>query len=227
MVDGKEIAARSAVARIRDGMAVGLGSGSTSLCAVRILAARVRDEGLRIVGVPTSAATEREARQAGIALSDLDATPELDMAIDGADQVDARLACIKGYGGALLREKIVARCARRFLVMVDPSKLADVLDKPVPVEILPFGLGAARRGLETIGGRAVVRRGAGAAPYLTDNGNPVLDVDFGRITDPEALAHRIAAIPGVLDHGLFVNLVDELHVGDPGGARVVERSRRT
>jgi ribose 5-phosphate isomerase A len=223
-VDGKEIAARSAVARIRDGMRVGLGSGSTSLCAVRLLAARMRAEKLDIVGVPTSVATEVEARALDIPLTTLDETPQLDLAIDGADQVDAQLACIKGYGGALLREKIVARCARRFLVMVDAAKVAAVLDKPVPVEVLTFAAGPARRGLESMGGRPVLRR-AGDAPYRTDNGNVIFDVAFGPIDDAAALAARIAAVTGVLDHGLFVDLVDELHVGEPSGARIVEGRR--
>jgi ribose 5-phosphate isomerase A len=224
VADGKEIAARSAVAAVRSGMKLGLGSGSTSLCAVRLVAARVRDEGLRVVGVPTSVATEREAQALGIPLATLDDEPQLDLALDGADQVNAQLDCIKGYGGALLREKIVAQCARRFFVMVDASKLSDVLDKPVPVEVLPFGVAAARRGLESIGGRPSLRR-AGDAPYRTDNGNVVLDVDFGPIPAPGVLAQRIAALPGVIDHGLFVGLVTELHVGEPSGARVIHGRR--
>ncbi len=220
-MDRKEIAARSAVAQIQNGMAVGLGSGSTSLVAVRVLAERVRDEGIRIVGVATSVATEREARAGGIPMATLDEQPVLDIAIDGADQVDTQLACIKGYGGALLREKIVALAAARFLVMVDASKLSLRLDKPVPVEFLPFALGVARRGLEALGGRPVLRydKGTGAA-YTTDNGNHILDVDFGSIADPGALGVRVAAVPGVVGHGLFVGMVHELHVGDTGGSRV-------
>ena len=226
-MDGKEIAARSAVAAIRDGMVVGLGSGSTSLYAVRLLAARVRDERLRIRGVPTSTTTEGVAQSLGIELVTLEEAPQLDVAIDGADQVDKELACIKGYGGALLREKIVARCSKRFLVMVDPSKLADVLDKPVPVEVLPFGMGAARRGLEGLGGRPVLRVDAEKKPVRTDNDNLVLDVAFGRILDPAELARRIASVPGVLDHGLFVDLVDELHVGEAEGAQILTRMSRS
>jgi len=218
-VDRKEIAARSAVAQIQNGMAVGLGSGSTSLVAVRVLAERIRTEGLQVVGVATSAATEREARALGIPMTTLDEQPVLDIAIDGADQVDTQLACIKGYGGALLREKIVALSTRRFLVMVDASKLSLMLDKPVPVECLPFALGVARLGLEALGGRPALRRDQGAA-YTTDNGNHILDVDFGSIADPGALGVRLAAVPGVVGHGLFVGLVHELHVGDTGGSRV-------
>jgi ribose 5-phosphate isomerase A len=221
-MDAKEIAARSAVGTIAHGMVLGLGSGSTSLRAVHVLAERIRKEGLDVVGVPTSAATEREARALGVPLTTLDEKQELDLAIDGADQVDERLACIKGYGGALVREKIVARSARRFLVMVDASKLAPVLDKRVPVEVLPFAWAVAWRGLVNLGGHPHMRRADGE-PYVTDNGNYTLDVDFGRIAEPGALAARIAAVPGVIDHGLFVDLVTELHVGEPQGARVLRR----
>jgi len=224
-VDAKEIAARSAVAAIESGMVVGLGSGTTSLCAVHVLAERIRNEKLEIVGVPTSVATEREARALGIPLATLEEKTELDLAIDGADQVDEQLACIKGYGGALVREKIVARCARRFLVMVDPSKLAPVLDKPVPVEVLPFGWAVAWRELVALGGHPHMRRSEGE-PYRTDNGNYILDVDLGRMADPAALATRIAALPAVVDHGLFVGIVSELHVGESRGARIVRRPSR-
>ena len=220
-MDGKEIAARSAVAAIRSGMIVGLGSGSTSLCAVQVIAERIRAEGLRVTGVPTSIATEHAARELGIPVATLDVHPQLDVAVDGADQVDTRLACIKGYGGALLREKIIARCAKRFLVMVDPSKVCESLDKAVPVEVLPFAAGVARQRLEALGGRPRLRLIPAGGPYVTDNGNHIFDVEFGRIVDSAGLALQLAAIPGVADHGLFVGLVHELHVGDPGGARIV------
>jgi ribose 5-phosphate isomerase A len=191
---------------------------------VHVLAERIRKEKLEIVGVPTSAATEREAHAVGIPLATLEQQPELDLALDGADQVDDRLCCIKGHGGALVREKIVARCARRFIVMVDPSKLAPGLDKQVPVEVLPFGWAVAWRGLVGLGGHPHMRSADGK-PCVTDNGNYILDVDFGRIADPGSLAGRIAALPAVIDHGLFVDLVSEVHVGEPGGARVL-RPRR-
>jgi len=225
MTDGKDIAARSAVAAIRSGMAIGLGSGSTALRALEILAVRMRAEKLDVVGVPTSTVTERVARELGIPLTTLDAKPELDVAIDGADQVAADLSCIKGYGGALVREKIVARCARRFLVMVDPSKMAQTLDKAVPVEVLPFAVEIARNGLEVLGGTPRPRRQANGDLYVTDNGNPILDVDFGRIPDPAALASRIAALPGIVDHGLFVGMADEVHIGEATGARILRRAQ--
>ena len=221
-MDAKEIAARSAVAAIESGMILGLGSGSTSLRAVQVLGERLQHEELSVIAVPTSVATEREARAQGIPLATLEEQPALDLTVDGADQVDEHLNCIKGYGGALVREKIVARCSERLLIMVDPSKLSPVLDKPVPVEVLPFAWSVAWRRLVDLGGHPQMRH-LDNQPYLTDNGNYILDVMFGRIDDPAALAARIALQPGVIDHGLFVDLVHELHVGEPSGARVIRR----
>lgn len=224
-MDAKERAARSAVAAIEGGMVVGLGTGSTAEKAIQALAERIRDEGLRVVCVPTSLATERAAQALEIPLTTLEAHSDLDLALDGADQVDDDLACIKGYGGALMREKIVARCARRFLLMVDASKLSPTLDKPVPVEVLPFGLGAARRFLEEMGGRPALRKQEGQV-YVTDNGNQVLDVAFGAMPDPTDIARRIAAIPGVVDHGLFVGIATEMHVGEVATSRIVHPKTR-
>ena len=223
-MDPKERAARSAVAEVQSGQLLGLGTGSTAMRALQVLAERIRAEGLKVVGVPTSVATQKEAERLGIPLGTLDEHPQLDLAVDGADQVDLHLVAIKGYGGALVREKIVARCARRLLIMVDTSKLSDTLDLAVPVEVLPFALGAARHGLAALGGASKLRF-AGGKPYVTDNGNQILDVDFGVIADPAELAARIAAVPGVVDHGLFVGLVDELHVGSADSARVVGRGQ--
>ncbi len=225
-MDPKEHAARSAVAQVQNGQILGLGTGSTAAWALQVLAERIRKEKLDVLGVPTSLATRKEAERLRIPLTTLEVHPELDLAFDGADQVDAKLAAIKGYGGALLREKIVARCAKRFLVMVDASKLADTLRLAVPVEVLLFGLGAAWPRLEALGGKPRLRL-AGDKPYVSDNGNPILDVDFGVIADPAALAARLDAVPGVMDHGLFVGLDHELHIGEADGARVVRRSERT
>jgi ribose 5-phosphate isomerase A len=213
------------VAAVEDGMVIGLGSGSTSMKALHVLARRMREEGLRVRGVPTSVATEREACSLGIPLTTLDEDPKLDLAIDGADQVDAKLAAIKGRGGALLREKVVASCAERLLIMVDPSKLCDVLDIAVPIEVLPFALAVVRRKFEEMGGRADLRATSGGEPYVTDNGNSILDVGFGRILDPAALAERLSTIPGVVEHGLFVGMVTEVHVGEKDSARIVRRPR--
>ncbi len=221
----KERAARSAIAAVRTGQVLGLGTGSTAREALHALAERIRDEGLEVVGVPTSEVTRQESERLGIPLTTLDEHPVLDLAFDGADQVDSGLACIKGYGGALLREKIVARCAKRVLIMVDPSKLSETLQSAVPVEVLPFGAAAARKRLEALGGTPRLRR-RDDSPYITDNGNHIFDVDFGVIEKPGDLAARITGLPGVVDHGLFVDLIDELHIGEADSARVIRRSAR-
>ena len=221
----KERAARSAVAQIRDGDVVGLGTGSTVNFGLVALAERIRAERLRVVGVPTSVATQNHCLELGIPLTDLERHPRLDIAFDGADQVDAQLDAIKGYGGALLREKIVARCTDRLLLIVDASKVAETLNKAVPVEVLPFAIGAARRGLEDIGGRPRLRD-TGGKPFVSDNGNWILDVDFGDIARPAELAAQIDAVPGVIDHGLFVDLASEVHVADEKHVRVLRRGGR-
>jgi ribose 5-phosphate isomerase A len=218
----KERAARSAVAQIRDGDVVGLGTGSTVYFGLVALAERIRAERLRVVGVPTSVATQNHCLELGIPLTDLERHPRLDIAFDGADQVDAQLDAIKGYGGALLREKIVARCANRLLLIVDASKVAKTLDKAVPVEVLPFGVGAARTGLGELGGRPHLRAVDGK-PFVSDNGNWIVDVDFGNIPDPARLAAQIDAVPGVIDHGLFVGLASEVHVADENRVLVLQR----
>ena len=223
-MDGKERAARSAIAEVRSGQVLGLGTGSTAMRALQALAERIRDESLDVVGVPTSLATQREAARLGIPLTTLGEHTQLDLAFDGADQVDPNLVAIKGYGGALLREKIVASCARRVLIMVDDSKLAEMLDLAVPVEVLPFALGVARKRLANLGGVPKLRL-EGGEPYVTDNGNPILDVDFGAIAEPAELGGRIAAVPGVVGHGLFIDLIDELHIGSAESGRVVRKAR--
>jgi len=223
-MDAKERAARSAVAEVRSGQVLGLGTGSTAMRALQALAERIQTEGLDVVGVPTSLATQHEATRLGIPLTTLGDHTQLDLAFDGADQIDPNLVAIKGYGGALLREKIVASCARRVLIMVDTSKLTEALDVAVPVEVLPFALGVARQRLANLGGVPKLRL-AGGEPYVTDNGNPILDVDFGTITEPAELAARIAAVPGVAGHGLFVDLIDELHIGSEDAVRVVRKAR--
>jgi len=219
----KEIAAHSAVQNVQSGQVLGLGTGSTVAFALQALARRVREEKLSISGVPTSIATEEECRRLGISLTTLSANPQLDVDIDGADQVDANFQVIKGYGGALLREKIVARSSRLFWVIVDPSKLSQQLDIALPVEVLPFGSGAARRELKALGGKPTLRQVSGA-PFVSDNGNHILDVDFGVINQAAELANKISRIPAVMEHGLFVDLASEVHVGEPDGAHILKRS---
>lgn len=221
----KDAAAARAVALVEDGMLVGLGTGSTAAFAVKRLGAQVR-AGLRIRGVPTSEVTRRLATAEGIPLATLDEVDHLDIAIDGADEADSRLRLIKGGGGALLREKVIARLARRFVVIADASKLVDVIGAfPLPVEVVPFAKGAVAREVASLGCEPVVRTGKGG-PFVTDNGNWVLDCRFGRIPDPERVASALDAIPGIADHGLFLGMAERLFIGLPdGGTRVIEAAR--
>ncbi|MDJ1159830.1 ribose-5-phosphate isomerase RpiA [Chelatococcus sp. SYSU_G07232] len=208
----KRRAAERAVSLVADGMRLGLGTGSTARHFVALLGARVR-EGLDVVAVPTSEATRAQAEAEGIRLTTLDETPELDLTVDGADELDDRLRLIKGGGGALLREKIVAAASRRMVVIADGSKRVAVLGRfPLPIEVVPFGLGATRRAVAAAAERAgcrgalSLRSAPDGAPFVTDGGHYILDGAFGRIEDPEALAGALATVPGVVDHGLFLGL---------------------
>jgi ribose 5-phosphate isomerase A len=218
--DAKRRAAESAVDAVDDGMVVGLGTGSTTAHAIRALG-RAADSGLDIRGIPTSFQSRELAREQGIPLTTLDeATP--DVAIDGADQVAAG-HLVKGGGAAHTREKLVDAAADRFLVVVDDGKLADTLSVPVPVEAIPDAREPVARRVRTLGGDPELRVAERKdGPVVTDNGNLVLDCDFGAIADPAELAADLSAVPGVLEHGLFVDLADEIHVGSAEG---VERRR--
>ncbi|MFC7134643.1 MULTISPECIES: ribose-5-phosphate isomerase RpiA [Salinibaculum] len=214
----KRRAGESAAAAVDDGMVVGLGTGSTAAHAIRDLGRQV-DSGLDIEGIPTSFQSRELAREAGIPLTALDeATP--DVAIDGADQVaDGDL--VKGGGAAHAREKIVDAAADRLLVVADPTKEAEVLDAPVPVEVLPDARSTAADEIEAAGGDPTLRAAERKdGPVVTDNGNLVLDCAFGTIEDPGALAATLSAVPGVVEHGLFVGLADEIHVGSDAGVTV-------
>jgi len=214
----KRNAAERAAERVDDGDVVGLGSGSTAAHAVRALGRRV-DSGLDVRGVPTSFQARELAREAGVPLTTLDEdTP--DVAIDGADQV-AQGNAIKGGGGAHAREKIVDSAADELLLVVDPTKEAETLDDPVPVEVLPDARTTAAAAIEALGGdptlRAAERK---SGPVVTDNGNLILDTDFGAIEDPSSLAASLAGIPGIVAHGLFVDLADAVYVGRTDGVDV-------
>jgi ribose 5-phosphate isomerase A len=216
----KRHAGESAAAQVTDGMVVGLGTGSTAAFAIRKLGERVED-GLDIRGIPTSFQSRELAREAGIPLTALDETTP-DVAIDGADQV-ADGTLVKGGGAAHAREKIVDTAADRLLVVVDPSKLADALDYPVPVEVLPDARTTVAAGVKELGGKPELREATRKdGPVVTDNGNLVLDCDFGVIRDPEDLAVSLSAVPGVVEHGLFVGCADEIHLGTEDGFRVEE-----
>jgi ribose 5-phosphate isomerase A len=235
----KRRAGESAAERVADGEVVGLGTGSTAAHAIRRLGDRV-DGGLDVRGVATSFASRELAADCGLPLLDLDeavgpGAPGIDIAIDGADQVaigggegDEAGAgvgpLIKGGGAAHAREKLVDAAADRFLVVADPSKEAPVLDRSVPVEVLPAGRTAVAEGVRAAGGEPTLRRAERKdGPVVTDNGNLVLDCAFGEITDPGSLAATLAATPGVVEQGIFVDLADEVHVGTETGVRVAKR----
>jgi ribose 5-phosphate isomerase A len=220
--DLKRRAAEAALAHVTDGMRLGLGSGTTMAHFVELLGRRVA-EGLSVVGVPTSERTAELARQAHIPLTTLDDTPELDLAVDGADEIGPSLALIKGAGGALLREKIVANASDRVIVIADSAKRVSELGAcPLPIEVSSFGVTATALAIERAGielglSAALDLRQGGGGPFVTDGGNRILDASFGRIPDPEALANRLAAIPGVIEHGLFLGLADLALLASPDG----------
>lgn len=211
----KEVAGRAAVARVLSGMRIGLGTGSTARWFITAVGEAVA-RGLRIEAVATSEATARLARELGIPLVDLDGSG-LDLAVDGADLIDPDLRLIKGRGGAQVREKVVAAAARQFIVIADRTKAAAQLHGPVPVEILTFGAGATLAALAECGATFRVRRDGAGAAILSDTGNLLADGDFGPIGDPEGLAQRLDAIPGVVGHGLFLGMADLALLGDEGG----------
>jgi len=224
-VNAKRAAGEAAAELVKDGMTVGLGTGSTVAWTIRRLGERVREEGLRFLGVPTSYQAEALAIESGICLSTLNQHPVLDLAIDGADQVDQNLMVIKGGGAAHTREKVVACSSRKFVIVADQSKYVQRLNWPVPVEVLPFAARLVDKRLTDLGGRTVLRMGKMKdGPVVTDNGNFVMDADFGEIEDPRGLAALISPIPGVVEHGIFDNL-DELYLARESGVEIIKRRR--
>ncbi len=225
----KRAAAEAAAKLVESGMVVGLGSGSTVRHLVAALGRRVREEGLRIVGVPTSTETDALALTHGLTLAEPDGTP-IDLAIDGADEVERdTLRLIKGLGGALLREKIIAEAARRFVVIADTSKVVTCLGErsPLPVEVVRFGHAATARRVATLGGRPVLRLDAGGTPFVTDGGNVIYDcAGFAPIADPFTLQHDLRAIAGVVVTGLFLERAERALIGaTDGSVTVMERTR--
>ena len=226
--DLKRQAAAAALSEIRPGMRVGLGTGSTARQLVDLLGGRVRD-GLDVLCVPTSETTAAQARGLGIPLTTLDETPELDLTIDGADEIGPRLALIKGGGGALLREKIVASASRRMVVIADRSKLVDVLGRfPLPIEVNRFGLRATRLAVQRVAleygaeGGVELRLDKAGQPLVTDGGHLILDAFFGRISNPEALSTDLHDVPGVVEHGLFLRLCHRAYVAGPDGVETID-----
>jgi len=225
----KRAAAARAVEFVHPGMRLGLGTGSTAKHFVELLGERVR-VGLDVVGVPTSEVTRALAERLGIKLTTLDETPELDLTVDGADEIAPDLTLIKGGGGALLREKIVASASATMLVIADESKCVSLLGRfPLPVEIVPFGAQATRRAVEAAAsaagcpGAAIMRKGPNGHAFVTDGGHWVLDAQLQRIPDPQALAARLAVIPGVMEHGLFIGLARTAIVAGPDGVQLIEQ----
>ena len=222
----KADAARAALAHVEDGMRLGLGTGSTAERFVEALAERV-EGGLKVIGVPTSERTARLCMDLGVPLTSLDETPRLDLAVDGADEIGPGLALIKGAGGALLREKIVAWAADRMIVIADDTKLVGHLGAmPLPITVSAFGSTATRMAIETVASRLgltgdVVLREGRDGPFRTDGNNCVLDASFGRIDDAEALADALHRLPGVLEHGLFLGLATLALVAGPDGVRTI------
>src|SRR5271170_6019876 len=226
--DLKHAAAARALDYVEPGMRLGLGTGSTARHFVELLAARVR-AGLDIVGVPTSEATRADAERLGVPLSTLEEIPALDLTVDGADEIAPDLTVIKGGGGALLREKIVAAASARMIVIADESKWVAVLGRfALPIEVVPFGLAATMRRIERAvreagsPGSLALRRDKAGHAFVTDGGHFIIDASLGSIPDPAALAARLAAVPGVVDHGLFIGLARTAIIAGPAGVRIVE-----
>jgi ribose 5-phosphate isomerase A len=229
-MDGlKRQAAGRALEFVRDGMKVGLGTGSTAKHFVELLGMRVR-AGLDIIGVPTSEATRADAVRCGIPLTTLDDIDRLDLTIDGADEIDPALNLIKGGGGALLREKIVAAASDRMIVIADDSKWVEVLGRfPLPIEVIPFGLAATRRAIGGacaeigVSGQIVVRKAKDGHVFVTDGGHWIVDAHLEHINDAPRLARLLNAIPGVVEHGLFIGLASMAMLASAQGIRVIER----
>ena len=216
----KELAGKKAVQQVRDGMVVGLGSGSTAEYAIRALGERCAAEGMDIRCVATSEASGRLGGEVGLQVTSLEEEPAIDLTIDGADEVDPDLNLVKGLGGALLREKIVAAASAREIIIVDPSKLVDRLGtrSPLPVEVLPFAWALARTRLIESASSAVMRTTPEGREYLTDNGNFILDCSFADgIPDAGDLEEKINRIPGVVENGLFIGLADLVIIGQENG----------
>jgi ribose 5-phosphate isomerase A len=225
----KRQAAARALDFVRPGMRLGLGTGSTARHFVELLGERVK-AGLDVIGVPTSDATEADARRAGVPLTTLEDTPRLDLTVDGADEIGPDLALIKGGGGALLREKIVASTSAHMIVIADDSKLVPALGAfPLPIEIVPFGMAATMMAIGhalewlALPANLKLRMGADGHAFVTDGGHRIVDAALGRIADPDKLADALVAIPGVVEHGLFLGLAGTAIVAGASGIRVIER----
>jgi ribose 5-phosphate isomerase A len=224
--EAKRRVALEAVKHVEDGFIVGLGSGSTAAYVIQEIGRRMLQEGLEVLGVPSSSQAVMVALRSGVPLTSLDENPVLDLDIDGADQIDQKLSLIKGGGGALTREKIVASAAKQFIVVADETKLVEKLgtDCWVPVEVLPFALAPATADIKELGGKPFLRESKGkVGAVVTDNGNYIVDVDFGAITDAGELNRQLKLIPGVIETGLFVEMADLVYLGKKDGISIVKK----
>jgi len=219
----KEAAARASVNHVKDGNVVGLGTGSTAKFVVQALAEKVK-AGWKIRGIPTSVATEKLATSLGIQMITLADCQEIDVTIDGADEFDPKLCLTKGGGGALLREKIVASASKQMVVIADSSKQVQVLGKfPLPVEVIKFAQPLVAKKIAAMGAKVTLRKTAAGETFVTDEGNWILDCDFGQIPDPPSLARRLSDTPGVVEHGLFVNMASVVVMGKGAGVMEIRR----
>ena len=224
--EARKRAAREAIKHLKDGFTVGLGSGNTAAYAIKEIGRKIRREKWRILGVPTSHQALRLAVDSGIPITTLEEHPKLDITVDGADQIDKELNLIKGMGGALTREKIVASATKELIIVADQTKLVERLGKnqSLPIEVLPFALQTVMLKIERMGGKPALREGAGkVGPVVTDNGNFIVDADFGLIDSPKELNLKLKSIPGVIETGLFIGMADVVYVGKMEG---VDRLKR-
>jgi ribose 5-phosphate isomerase A len=219
----KEKAAESAASRVKDGTVIGLGTGSTAELAIKSIGKRIKEEVLEILGVPTSLRTEMIALDCGVPLTTLSEHSSLAICIDGADQVDSQLNLIKGGGGAHTREKIVSYAAKELVICVEEEKVVELLNKPVPLEILPFASKIVEKQVKELGGKPILRmNGSRGGYFVTEQGNLVIDADFGVIKDPKEMSAALSSIVGSLEHGIFTNTT-EVHVGNDKGVKILRR----
>ncbi|MCW4021334.1 MAG: ribose-5-phosphate isomerase RpiA [Candidatus Bathyarchaeota archaeon] len=222
----KKRAALEAVKHVEDGFILGLGTGSTAAFAVKEIGRRIKEENLHVLGVSTSHQTLLLAVECGVPITTLDEHPQLDLDIDGADQIDADLNLIKGGGGALTREKVVATASKKLIIVADETKLADSLGENVdlPVEVLPFAVPVVLSRVRAMGGKPVLRKKQDKSePYVTDNGNFILDVNFGTITDLSGLESKLKSIPGIIETGLFIGMAETVYIGTRTTVRTMQK----
>jgi ribose 5-phosphate isomerase A len=219
----KEKAAKSVAFMVKDGMVVGLGTGSTAELVIRELGTRIKDEELTIFGVPTSLRTEMIGIECGIPIRTLSERPSLDICIDGADQVDSELHLLKGGWGSHTKEKIVSYAAKKLVICIDDAKMVDRLNKPVPLEVLPYAVKVVDKQIRELGGVPVLRTdGYKGGYFVTEHGNLIIDANFGRIDNPEEKSTLLSSVVGSIEHGIFTNAA-EVHVGEEKGVKILKK----